>query len=355
MRSVLVQIPLDGTLDLGPLGRVPVFGLGLLLALWALLGLAIFAQHWRQTRKWRIEFTPLIAWAAVALALFKAGDPNLPFRNIPIYGYGTMLFVGFLVASTFASRRLRKEGASGDLAWDMAMWLFLSGIIGGRTYYVATHPAQFFGPDPKTGQPRTVWQILVALVNLPDGGLVLYGALILAPLAYVLFCRRRRISALAFGDIAITSVFIGLLFGRLGCLLHGCCYGDVCSLPWAVQFPKGSVPFDALVLRGYLADDQPRSLPLHPTQIYDALNALLLALLTYFYYPCRRRAGEVLALGWMLYPVNRFLIEFLRFDEPPVFGTPLTGAQWVSVALFLTGAAFFAWLQTRPIGGRLAR
>lgn len=351
MRSVLFSIPLDARLNFGPLGDLPVFGAGLLLSVWCLLGLAFAAILWRKGA-WKHSGTAssVVVWAVVAFAIYQL--PRLPVKAIPIYGYGTMLFVGFVSAASFAAWRLRREGADGDLSWDVAMWLFVSGIIGARSFFIITHPQRFFALDPLTSERPPLRKILFSLINLPDGGLVLYGALILSPLAYAIFCRRRKISALAFGDLAISSVFIGLMFGRLGCLMHGCCYGDVCSLPWAISFPQGSVPYDALVSRGLQSLDRPRSLLLHPTQIYDALNAALLALLTYTYYPFRRRAGEVLAMGWMLYPFNRFLIEFLRSDEPPVFGTPLTGAQWVSLGLFAVAAAFFAWLQTRPTSAR---
>jgi phosphatidylglycerol:prolipoprotein diacylglycerol transferase len=58
----------------------------------------------------------------------------------------------------------------------------------------------------------------------------------------------------------------------------------------------------------------------------------------------------VLAIGWMAYPLNRFLIEFLRSDESGKFGTMLTISQWVSLGLFAAGLAYFVWLQTRPLG-----
>jgi phosphatidylglycerol:prolipoprotein diacylglycerol transferase len=348
MRSVLFSIPLDGRIDLGPFGKVPVFGCGLILALWVLFGLVFLALHVRRSGWKDLGVFTAVVWLAIAAAVFKAPEVSITNHAIPVYGYGMMLFLGFLTSASFAAWRIRAEGADGDIAWDVAMWIFVSGIVGGRTYYVLSHSERFFGADPVTKLPRTIGQILIALVNLPDGGLVLYGGVILAPLAYFYFCRRGRISPLALADLAISSVFVGLLFGRLGCFLHGCCYGDVCALPWGVTFPRGSVPFDALVGRGLLADDQPRSLALHPTQLYDSLNALLLVLLTWLYYPLRRRSGEVLAIGWMLYPINRFLIEFLRSDEPPVFGTPLTGAQWVSVGLFFSGVAFAVWLERQP-------
>src|SRR5262249_29997465 len=218
----------------------------------------------------------LVVWVVVAIAIFKAAE--LKVKTIPVYGYGTMLFVGFLASASLTARRLRREGADGEIAWDAAMWIFISGILGGRVFYVIQYHDKFFGPDPETDKPRTAMQVIGALVNLPDGGLVLYGSLIFAPLAYYLFCRMRRIRPLALGDIAITSVFVGIMFGGLGCLLHGCCYGDIVSLPWAVTFPAHSVPFEALVSRGLWAKNAPATLALHPTQLYDSLSGLLLAL-----------------------------------------------------------------------------
>jgi phosphatidylglycerol:prolipoprotein diacylglycerol transferase len=261
-----------------------------------------------------------------------------------------MLFVGFLASAMLAARRLRREGADGEIAWDAAMWIFISGIIGGRLFYVAEYHTRFFGPDPVTGKVRTAWETFVALINLPDGGLVLYGGLIFAPLAYYAYCRIRGVRALPFADIAVTSIFLGLMFGRLGCLLHGCCFGGVSSVPWAITFPPKSVPFNALVERGLIEETAACSMPLHPAQIYDAFSGALLALMTWAYYPYRRRSGEVLAIGWIAYPINRFMIEFLRSDEPGQFGTSLTIAQWVSMGLCAAGVGYYLFLQKRSPG-----
>jgi len=343
MRSILFSIPLDGRVDLGPLGSIPVFGMGLLLAIWCLIGityvaLAVRREGWRSPSP-----TVLLIWAAVAVGIFKAAELNA--RAIPVYGYGTMLFLGFIASASLAAWRLRREGADGEIAWDAAMWIFVSGIIGARTFYVVQYHQKFFGPDALTGKARTMAQVFWALINLPDGGLVLYGGLIFAPVAYYLFCRIRGIRPLALADIAITSVFVGIMFGRLGCLLHGCCYGDVCTLPWSMTFPAKSVPFESLVARGLLSESAPHSLALHPTQLYDSLSGLILAALTWLYYPYRRRTGDVLAVGWIAYPINRFMIEFLRSDEAGQFGTPLTIAQWVSLGLFASGLAFYLSLR----------
>ena len=349
MRSVLFRIPLDGVVNLGPLGKIPVFGLGLILGLWTLIGLIYLGATVRRQGWKGISGVVLVIWGVVAVALFKAGE--LSFKSIPIYGYGSMLFVAFVASASLAAHRLRQLGADGEMAWDSAMWIFICGIFGARLFYVVEYRHRFFGPDPITGKGRTAWETIVALINLPDGGLVLYGGLIFAPLAFYVYSRYRKIRPLAFADVAITSVFLGVMFGRLGCLLHGCCYGAVSySVPWAITFPPESVPFEALVGRGLIDKSASCSLPLHPSQLYDALSGFLLALFTWAYYPRRRWTGEVVALGWIAYPINRFLIEFLRSDKPGQFATRLTIAQWVSMGLFAGGVAFYAYLYWRKPG-----
>lgn len=338
MHSILFTIPLDGRTDLGPLGQWPVFGPGLLLGLWTLLGLAVLYRFVREFGWKELPIATVVVWVVIGAVLFSV--PGWISR-IPVYGYGTMLFLGFLTAAWVASRRLQNQGHDGEIAWDAAMWVFVAGIVGARLFYVMQYHERFIGPDPVTGVARTFKETVKSLVNLPDGGLVFYGGLIGSAIAFYVFCRARRIHPLALADIVITSVFIGMAFGRIGCLLNGCCYGDLCTLPWALTFPAGSVPFDAEVHRGFLAADAARSLSIHPTQIYSALNAAVLALLTWAYYPYRRRDGEVLALGWLAYPVSRFAVEFLRGDEMGQFGTSLTISQWVSLGLIATGALFY--------------
>ena len=81
----------------------------------------------------------------------------------------------------------------------------------------------------------------------------------------------------------------------------------------------------------------PRSLPVHPAQIYSAIDAALLGWVLWSFYPFRRHDGEVLALMLMIHPISRFLLETVRVDEAPVWGTGLSISQNLSVALFLVG------------------
>lgn len=84
-----------------------------------------------------------------------------------------------------------------------------------------------------------------------------------------------------------------------------------------------------------------RSLPVHPTQIYSAVNAGLLGWFLWLYFPHRRRDGEVILLLLTIYPVGRFLLEMIRIDESSFFGTGLSISQ--NVSLLLLGLMVPAW------------
>lgn len=93
-----------------------------------------------------------------------------------------------------------------------------------------------------------------------------------------------------------------------------------------------------------------RSLPVHPTQIYSAVNAALLAWVLWSFYPFRTRDGEVTALMLTTYPIARFLLEIIRIDESAVFGTGLSISQNISVVLFVLALCLWFFLRQRAPG-----
>jgi phosphatidylglycerol:prolipoprotein diacylglycerol transferase len=224
--------------------------------------------------------------------------------------------------------------------------LVLAGVVGSRLFYLIQYRERVFANCQGIGD------FIKATVNLTEGGLVLYGGLILGTLTYFVICRKRGIDPVKFGDAVVPAVFIGEACGRIGCLLNGCCYGDPCSLPWGIRFPHESVPWMALVQRGFLLETADTTFPLHPTQIYSSMNALVLAALTAAYHKHRAGDGSVLAVAIMGYALSRSCIEVLRGDELGQFGTVFTISQWVSMGVFFCGAAL-AWWSWRRSGGRL--
>ena len=401
---------------------IPVFGIGLLLAVWLFFGVGLLI--WQGLRRgWNADtwsYVPLVAIVAVAIAWIL---PALREEaGLPIRSYGVMLLVAVLAATGLAMRRARRVGVDPDLILTLIFWMFVSGIVGARTFYVVEYWPQF--------QHARAWDTLVAVINVAKGGLVVYGSLLGGTLGLIVFVVRSRLRLLAILDLMIPSVVLGMAIGRIGCLLNGCCFGGACDLPWAVTFPWNSPPHQHQVEHGEvflhglkfrtgpdgavviaevernspasraglapgqtivgvgrvlvdrsadvehlllelhnpgvtvsiattdpparhtwtLAGQPPRSLAVHPTQVYSAINEFLLCLLLLAYDAFRRRDGELFALFLTLYPLARFLIEMLRTDEGPALGTPFTISQIVSLLLLILAAGFWWYIIRRPRG-----
>jgi phosphatidylglycerol:prolipoprotein diacylglycerol transferase len=284
----------------------------------------------------------VIAYGAPAIGAYLRENGSPAFQEgLPLFGYGFMLFIGFTSAVYFAARRAQSVGLSSDGIWDLAMWLIFPGIVGARVFYLIQYGNKVFG-----GIPASQWP--VAALNLSQGGIVLYGALLGGAAGYFTFCYVKRVRPLGLADIIIPSVFVGIGFGRIGCFLNGCCYGRMTTLPWGVSFPKGTVPFESLVEKHLLDAHAAWTPPLHPTQIYSSIDGFVIAAITSWYFWHRRRNGEVLAVALVIYPITRFCMELLRGDENGKFGTTLTISQWISIALFLVNIGFMVYLSKRP-------
>ncbi len=339
MRQILLRISLENPWTFGPVDGLAGIGIG---GVWLLFGLFLLGTGCWRSRSWKpaVDGGSIATWVLAGLAALTA--PSwAPASSFPIYSYGFMLFLGFIAAAWLGAHRAQQAGLDGSLVWDVAMWIFLAGIAGARAFYLIQYREQAFAG--KEG-----FEIISTIFNLPQGGLVLLGGVVPGLLAFLYFCRRKQIHPLQLADILTPSIFVGLAFGRLGCFMNGCCYGDVCELPWAVQFPAGSVPFHGMLSQGRIEPGMASTPPLHPTQIYSSIMAVVLAVITSQYYKRRPRTGAVLALACLLYPINRFVLEELRSDEPGQFGTSLTISQWVSMGLFLFGIGFSIWLSRRP-------
>jgi phosphatidylglycerol:prolipoprotein diacylglycerol transferase len=253
--------------------------------------------------------------------------------GIKIFGYGLMLFVAFLASMNLAAWRARRERLDPELIYDLSVWVFVGGLLGARLFYVV----QYWGDRIHT---------IADIFRIWEGGIVLYGSIIGGTGAFFLFRAIRPFPLLPLLDVVAPSLALGIALGRIGCFLNGCCYGDRCTLPWAVAFPHDSPAWREHVAAGVIPASSPWSLPVHPTQLYSAIDGLVLLFLLTAYYPLRRRDGAVMALLMVTYPVTRFLIEYLRNDEK-VFLFGLTISQNISVLLLGAGLLFWFWLERR--------
>jgi phosphatidylglycerol:prolipoprotein diacylglycerol transferase len=327
---------------------LPLVGVGFVL----IAAACLWMGYRLLTNRGRIGERPggmLMFWlGAIAVVSIPAVAQRLPLASVPLFGYGFMLLIGFVAALWFARRQSVRAGVDPDLMYDLAFWLLLSGIAGGRLVYLLQKGEQVF--TAADGTPLMGKDLIVAAFNLSEGGLVLYGAILGGAMGHFAFCWKRKLNPLLLADVIVPSIFIGIGFGRLGCLLNGCCFGDACSLPWGIAFPSGSVPFQVLVDRGFVDPTAAATMPLHPTQIYSSLDGFVLAIATALYFRAAHRPGDVLALGCILCATTRFLIEFLRNDEMGQLGTQLTISQLISLGVMAAGLGLLVFQNRRHRG-----
>ena len=256
------------------------------------------------------------------------------FGGLRVFGYGSMLVLAFIGSTWLAAWRARREKLDPDVILDMAFWIFFTGLVGARLFYCI----EYWGD-----QVKTVWDV----VQYWKGGIVYYGGILGGSLAFFVYRHFRPFPLRPYLDALAPAIMVGTFFGRLGCFLNGCCYGDRCDLPWAVSFPMYSPAWDQQRNAGQIAAQAAHSLPVHPTQLYSSLDALVIFLLLTAFYPLRRRDGEVMGLLAVTYPITRFLIEFLRNDEPAFFAG-FTISQNISIVLLIVGVAYWLWLSRLP-------
>ncbi|MGD0999991.1 MAG: prolipoprotein diacylglyceryl transferase [Candidatus Brocadiia bacterium] len=261
---------------------------------------------------------------------FRIGD------RFAIHSYGVMAMIGFLAALFVARWRARRAGLLPDEVTDICVWALLAGIVGSRIAYVLQNTDYFFD----TARPG--WSVL-DLLKIWQGGLVFYGGLIGALVVTLLLLRAKKLKTLPVLDVLTPSLALGHAFGRIGCYLHGCCYGvPVHQGAWyGCVFPRDSLPY----LTGvgaplYIAPGT----PLWPTQLVSAFDLFCIFIILSLFFRHQRRSGEVTALYLLLYSTERFIVEFFRGDTH--LPGQMSEAQWISIGIFIAGAALMAWLKT---------
>lgn len=234
--------------------------------------------------------------------------------SFEVSSFGVLVGIGVLLALLVFRRELQRSGLDDRAGTDAAAIGVLGGLLGAKLLFVAEHP----------GEPLS--ETLFA-----RAGLSWFGGLVGGVLAGAIALRRTRIPFLPALAAATPALAVGHAVGRIGCFLVGDDYGRPSTLPWAVAFPRGLPP---------------TTVPVHPTQIYEAAG---LAALIWLLIRLRRRGAEprrVLAIYLIATGALRFAIEFVRVNPRVLDG--LTVAHLFSAAVTLAGLALLARRATAP-------
>ena len=232
-------------------GGVPIFGFGLLSGLIVVAALVRAVMAVRGGRSADFfggeAFYWLIAGGLVALVI-----PAVMLRNVDgdpvglaIRGYGVCLLVAVTASIAAAAYRARRFGVDPDIIYGIAPWAFFGGILGARTFFVVQYRDQFIG--------GSIVETIGRMIDFTSGGLVVYGSFIGGAIGVLIFLVRHRVPILKLGDVIVPCLFVGIFFGRMGCLMHGCCWGGRCEpSATALNFPPGSPVYRDQMLDGSL-------------------------------------------------------------------------------------------------------
>jgi phosphatidylglycerol:prolipoprotein diacylglycerol transferase len=175
---------------------------------------------------------------------------TIPGVNWPVTAFGFTLFLAFVLVMWWGMRRGLAIGLPREKTQDLALTLFLTGIIGARIVYMIQYRKQFPG--------KTVQELLVEFVSIWNGGIVFYGSVFGGLLGFLIFnrlvLRRFKIDIWQLADVIAPLLALGLAVGRIGCYLNGCCWGQV-AVPEAQPVPLGGSLGEFPLLPAYCRND----------------------------------------------------------------------------------------------------
>ena len=231
---------------------------------------------------------------------------------ISIYSYGFAIAAAFFVCIFLLRVEARRQNLDPEKIYDLAFFILISGIIGGRILYVLLNLPYFLN-DP------------LEIIMLHHGGLVWFGAFGFASLAAIIYLKWNKLPVLKTLDLFAPYLALGHAIGRIGCFLNGCCYGKPAS--WGIYFP----------IHGQR---------LIPTQLFSSFYLVIIFVVLRLYQQKTHKPGEIFFRYIFLYSLARFFIEFLRADSPHIL-LGMTVFQLICIFLFLGSAYAILYLKGR--------
>ncbi len=308
---------------------------------------------------------------------------EVPIVHLMIRSYGVMMVIGFIAGVTVIRYLSRHFTSNPQHITNAALYSLIAGVVGARTFFVIHYIDEF------RANPLGVFEIW-------NGGLELLGGVLLAIAVIWRYIHYHRLPMRHYLDALAIGLVAALVFGRIGCFLNGCCYGKPTDLAWGVHFPYGSFAYRSQVQadpernrsvpyvdlpdsyfgyrdaqgqyipglkpmseltpeqRTLVTHGEYRGLPIHPTQLYSSVGAVLLGFILLLFlrrsqrgeesgeYPFLARPGTTFSLMFILYGIGRFLMEFVR-DDNPFEVASLTVSQLLSLGLVVLGIVMMAW------------
>lgn len=248
--------------------------------------------------------------------------PNFTLFGKTISVYMITALIGILLILYFTYRQAQRRGLDEIHMLYMMLFAGLGAVIGGHILYGLTNFPLIIQLVQDLSQIPS-WSALLNRLIVIFGGSVFYGGLIGGIFAAWRYARRSRLDIARYSDAAAPAIPLFHAIGRVGCFLSGCCYGVAWEHGCTYRFS---------------AAPEANFVPRFPVQLVEACLNFLLFLLLFRLSERGRLRGRLLQLYLLIYPVYRFLLEFLRGDEYRGFLFGLSTSQILSIILFITSA-----------------
>ncbi|MDA0986897.1 MAG: prolipoprotein diacylglyceryl transferase [Bacteroidetes bacterium] len=249
--------------------------------------------------------------------------------GIPIYSFGLMMGLGFLIANYLLTLELKRKKINPEFANNVTFRALVGGIVGSKILYLLEH-WKYFIENP--------FQMAFS-----PGGLTFYGGFIFAIYLIWHFCKKNNISFLTIADATAPGLLFAYGFARIGCHLAGDGdYGFPTNLPWGTDYSNGTYPpsyafknFPEITSQ-FVNGIVPDTILCHPTPIYEFLICTFLFLILWFTRKNDLKNGSLFMKYLFVAGFERFLIEFVRINDRFIYG--LSEAQLIAISLILIGS-----------------
>lgn len=267
-------------------------------------------------------------------------------KNISIFGfsiayYGIVIVTGMMIVIWIAQREAKRTGQNPEQYLDLAMIGIAAGILGARIYYVI-FAWDYYKDD------------LLSIFNIRQGGLAIYGGIIGACIAVVIYSRKKKQNFSLLMDTASMSIVFGQIMGRWGNFFNREAFGDYTNNLFAMQLPVSAVRANEITQKMWdhvVTVNGVEYIQVHPTFLYESLWNVGVLLFLFWFRKRKKFNGEVFLMYLIGYGLGRIWIEGLRTDQLllPVVGLPVS--QLLSGCLVVGCTILVVWKRKKLSSG----
>ena len=267
-------------------------------------------------------------------------------KNISIFGfsiayYGIVIVTGMMIAIWIAQREAKRTGQNPEQYLDLAMIGIAAGILGARIYSVI-FAWDYYKDD------------LLSIFNIRQGGLAIYGGIIGACIAVVIYSRKKKQNFSLLMDTASMSIVFGQIMGRWGNFFNREAFGDYTNNLFAMQLPVSAVRANEITQKMWdhvVTVNGVEYIQVHPTFLYESLWNVGVLLFLFWFRKRKKFNGEVFLMYLIGYGLGRIWIEGLRTDQLllPVVGLPVS--QLLSGCLVVGCTILVVWKRKKLSSG----